>query len=333
MIVHTQKHVEPDALSKMSRALEATRYTRADGVSVLVTPSAMKEVPEAWRALVQESFPMNSDLQLGSRAYMKQLRRIPFGPVEIGGESNNTVFVAGPCSIESEEQIETVCHALVSLGVKVLRAGCFKPRTSPYSFQGMGIEGLKLLRSAADAHGLSVITEVRDASHVEDVITYTDIVQIGAKAMYDHGILNAAGGCGKPVMIKRGFGSTLKEFVQAAEFVLSKGNENVVLCERGIRTFETQTRFTLDLCGVEFIKQHTNLPIIVDPSHAMGYRYGVAGLSRAAMAQGVDGLIIECHPNPEQAKSDASQQIDLKSIQELYAQMVALAAAVGRNLV
>lgn len=333
MIIHTHRDLEAKTLSSAAESLEATCYTRPDGVSVLVTPNKLKSVPPQWGHIVANSFVMNSDLQLGSRSYRDKTRQITFGSVEIGGGTNNTVFVAGPCSIEGEDQIEAVCAVLVRRGISILRAGCYKPRTSPYSFQGMGLEGLKLLRKAADRHGLCVITEVRDSSNVDAVIEHTDIVQIGAKAMYDHGILHAAGRSNKPVMIKRGFGATLQEFVQAAEFVLSKGNENVVLCERGIRTFETRTRFTLDLCGVEYIKHETNLPIMVDPSHAMGYRYGVAGLSRAAMALGVDGLIIEAHPDPARAKSDAEQQLSLPALESLHEELQILAQAVGRNLV
>jgi 3-deoxy-7-phosphoheptulonate synthase len=197
----------------------------------------------------------------------------------------------------------------------------------------MGIEGLRLLDKMREKYGLKVITEVRDATHVEDVIAFADVIQIGAKAMYDQGILRRCATAGKPVLLKRGFGSTLQEFVQAAEFLLSGGNSNVVLCERGIRTFETKTRFTLDLCGVAYLKEYTNLPVILDPSHAMGYAYGVADLARACTAMGVDGLLIESHPNPKVAKSDASQQLDHPQFRDLMQSLHPIAAAVGRKMI
>jgi 3-deoxy-7-phosphoheptulonate synthase len=234
-------------------------------------------------------------------------------------------MITGPCSVESEEQIDQAAQLCVELGVKVLRAGAYKPRTSPYTFQGLGLEGLKLLDKMRSKYGLKIITEVRDSTHVDEVIEYADIIQVGAKAMYDQGILRKCGKSKKAVLIKRGFGSTLQEFVQSAEFVLSSGNPDVMLCERGIRTFETKTRFTLDLCGVAWLKQYTNLPVILDPSHAIGYAYGVADLSRACVAMGIDGLLIETHPNPKVAKSDAEQQ--------LYKSIGAVASAVGKKIV
>jgi 3-deoxy-7-phosphoheptulonate synthase len=182
-------------------------------------------------------------------------------------------------------------------------------------------------------YGLQIITEVRDSTHVDEIIEYADIIQIGAKSMYDHGILRKCGKSNKPVLLKRGFGTTLQEFVQSAEFILSGGNANVMLCERGIRTFETKTRFTLDLCGVAWLKQNTNLPIILDPSHAIGYAYGVADLSRACVAMGIDGLLIESHPNPKVAKSDADQQLNFEEFRNLYASLKTVAAAVGYKVV
>ena len=184
-----------------------------------------------------------------------------------------------------------------------------------------------------EKYGLAVVTEVRDSTHVQMVLEYADVVQIGAKAMYDHGILRACGRSQKPILIKRGFGTTLQEFVQAAEFVLSGGNPNVLLCERGIRTFETKSRFTLDLCGVAYLKEYTNLPVILDPSHAMGYAYGVPDLARACMAMNVDGLLIEVHPDPSVAKSDAAQQLTHETFRKLYESLKPIADAVGRSIV
>ena len=194
-------------------------------------------------------------------------------------------------------------------------------------------EGLKLLAKMREEYGFTVVTEARDATHIDEIIEHADVIQVGAKAMYDQGILRACAKTQKPVLIKRGFGTTLQEFVQAAEFVLSGGNPNVVLCERGIRTFETGTRFTLDLCGVEWLKHYTNLPVVLDPSHAMGYAYGVAGLTRACVALGVDGLLIEVHPNPKVAKSDASQQLNHEEFKELLKSIQPIAASVGYKIV
>jgi 3-deoxy-7-phosphoheptulonate synthase len=235
--------------------------------------------------------------------------------------------------VESEVQIKESAHLLKRLGLTTLRGGCYKPRTSPYSFQGLGLEGLKLLQKMREEFGLQVITEARDATHIEEVIAYTDIIQIGAKAMYDQGILRACAKTNKPVLIKRGFGTTLQELVQAAEFVLSGGNENVMVCERGLRTFETGTRFTLDLCGVAWLQEKTNLPVVLDPSHAMGYAYGVPSLTRACTAMGIDGLLIEVHPDPSVAKSDASQQLNHHQFEELLTSLHPVAQSVGFNLV
>lgn len=268
-----------------------------------------------------------------SRESSKDTRRVDLGGLCIGGDTNNTVMIAGPCSIESREQIEQVAQMLVRNGIKVLRAGAFKPRTNPYSFMGLGEEGLKMLREVGDKYNLKVITEIRDSTQAQMVIEYTDIIQTGAKAMWDYGMLEAVGKSNKPVMIKRAFGARVQEFAQVAEFVLNHGNENVILCERGIRSFETATRFTLDLCGVAWLKEKTNLPIILDPSHAMGYSYGVADLTRACVAMGVDGLIIETHPNPSVAKSDAEQQLTLEEFEAMYNTLQPIATAVGRNIV
>ena len=235
--------------------------------------------------------------------------------------------------MESEDQIRSSAELLVNLGLSTLRGGCYKPRTSPYSFQGLGLEGLKLLAKMREEFGLNVITEARDATHIDEIIEYTDIIQVGAKAMYDQGILRACAKTNKPVLIKRGFGTTLQEFVQAAEFVLSGGNENVVLCERGIRTFETGTRFTLDLCGVAWLQEYTNLPIILDPSHAIGYAYGVPVLAKACVAMGIDGLLIETHPNPKVALSDASQQLTYPQFEQLHHDLQKVAASVGFKMV
>lgn len=330
MILHIQKK------SNLKKLQEHYQAIAIDGpeYNILVTPSSMKEPAEEHAADIILAVPMNSDIQLASRGYMEQTREIQISSnISIGGLTQNTVMITGPCSVESEEQLEQAAKFLVEQGVGVLRAGCYKPRTSPYTFQGLGKKGLMMLAKMRDKYGLKIITEVKDATHVDEVIEFADIIQIGAKAMYDHGILRACSKTLKPILIKRGFGSTLQEFVQSAEFVLSGGNPNVMLCERGIRTFETKTRFTLDLCGVAYLKENTNLPIILDPSHAMGYAYGVSDLTRACVAMGVDGLLIETHPNPKLAMSDASQQLDFDQFKKLFKSLHPIAKAVNRKIV
>lgn len=333
MIIHIKESIHAETLQELAEKHQAI-FVHSPKQRLLVTSSKLKLVPSDLASIAEAVFPMDTDIQLASQAYQAGTREIDLGAAgTIGGGGRRTVMMTGPCSVESEEQIEQCAQFVQGLGIKILRGGCYKPRTSPYSFQGMGLEGLKLLRKMGDKYGLMIITEVRDATHVEEVIAHTDIIQVGAKAMYDHGILNRCGKAYKPVLLKRGFGTTLQEFVQAAEFILSKGNPDVMLCERGIRTFETKTRFTLDLCGVAWLQQYTNLPIILDTSHAMGYRYGVPPLTKACVAMGVDGLIIESHPTPDQALSDAAQQLNFDEFREMFGQLKPVAEAVGKRIV
>ncbi len=332
MIIHLKENVSHQEAANLAQDIQAFHIVY-DGIQVLVTGAGVTEVPDAVASFTDNFWVFKNDMQLSAKAYLKTKREITIGQVKIGGNTKNTWLIGGPCSVESEEQIRQSADLLVSLGLTTLRGGCYKPRTSPYSFQGLGLEGLKLLAKMREEYGLSVITEARDATHIQEIIEYSDVIQIGAKAMYDQGILRACAKTDKPVLIKRGFGTTLQEFVQAAEFVLSGGNENVMLCERGLRTFETGTRFTLDLCGVAWLQEYTNLPIILDPSHAMGYAYGVPALSRACVAMGIDGLLIETHPTPSLAKSDASQQLDHSAFAELLASLRPVAASVGYQIV
>lgn len=331
MIIHLKKSIGQEKANEIAVSENAFLINEAERF-VLITGSGQKETPID-ASYIEETFVFDSDIQLASRKYKSQTREVKIGNVKIGGSTKNTIMIAGPCSVESEEQITTSAKLLVDNGLTTLRGGCYKPRTSPYSFQGLELEGLKLLAKMRDQFGLNIITEVRDATHVAEVIEYSDIIQIGAKSMYDHGILKACSKTQKPVMLKRGFGTTLQEFVQCAEFILSGGNPNVILCERGLRTFETKTRFTLDLCGVAFLKEYTNLPIILDPSHAMGHAYGVPDLTRACLAMGIDGLIIEVHPNPKVAKSDASQQLNHDEFLNLRKTLAPIASAIGYNMI
>ncbi len=332
MIIHLKNSVSDTEIAKIAKALDAFHIKKPEH-HVLVTPSALKDVPSEYESITEESFIFPNDMQLASADYFSETREIDINGIKIGGTNNNTMVIAGPCSVESEEQITQSAELMVEQGISTLRAGCYKPRTSPYSFQGMGLEGLKLLDKMRSKFGLNIITEVRDTTHVDEIIEYADIVQVGAKAMYDQGILRTCGKSRKPILLKRGFGTTLQEFVQAAEFILSAGNDNVILCERGIRTFETKTRFTLDLCGVAYLKEYTNLPIILDPSHAIGYRYGVPDLARACTAMGIEGLLIEVHPDPSVAKSDAAQQLDHDMFRDLLTTLRPIASAIGRTII
>lgn len=332
MILHLKNSLLDERAVAISDALNAFHIKKPEQ-HIIITGASLKEVPAEFQAEVEDFWVFDNDIQLASKKYRSDKREVKIGDVTIGGTTNSTLLIGGPCSVESEDQIRSSAELLKSMGLTTLRGGCYKPRTSPYSFQGLGLEGLKLLAKMRDEYGLNVITEARDATHIDEIIEYSDVIQVGAKAMYDQGILRACAKTNKPVLIKRGFGTTLKEFVQAAEFVLSGGNENVILCERGLRTFETNTRFTLDLCGVAWLQEHTNLPIVLDPSHAMGYAYGVPVLSKACVAMGIDGLLIEAHPNPKVAKSDASQQLNHDEFKQLLNDLKPVAAAVGYKMI
>lgn len=331
MILELKSSISESLKQRLKSYYQAIEL-KSNGICTLVTGNEFKELDPSFSEWVDRCVVTESDIQLASNTYCS-LREVSLHEQVIVGDGKQMALIAGPCSIESKEQILHSAKHLSRLGVRILRAGCYKPRTSPYSFQGMGKDGLKLLREAGDRYGMSIITEVRDATHLDEVIEYADIIQVGAKAMYDHGILRRCGTIKKPVLLKRSFGSTLQEFVQAAEFILCGGNPNVLLCERGIRTFETKTRFTLDLCGVAYLKQHINLPVILDPSHAIGFSYGVTDLACACTALGVDGLMIEVHPNPQKAKSDASQQIDFNTFTNLRNKVNTVAKAIGRKVI
>ena len=332
MIIHLPKDITRTCAKEYAESIGALCLEKPD-YFVLITNHSVKQLPSKLQNITLNHWIFDTDMQLSSRQYIADTHRIQIGDTYIGGDGSNQLMIAGPCAIESRDQIEQSCQMLKQQGIRVLRAGCYKPRTSPYTFRGLGEDGLKLLAEMRDKYGLLIATEMRDATHADKVVKYADMVQVGAKAMYDHGLLTAAGQSGKPVILKRGFGSTLQELVNCADFIMSCGNDQVILCERGIRSFETNTRFTLDLCGVAWLKEHCNLPIILDPSHAMGYAYGIGDLARACTAMGVDGLLIETHPCPECAQSDAAQQLNHQQFSEMYASLKPIAAAIGKTLV
>jgi len=274
--------------------------------------------------------PILKPFKLASREFKKQSTIIPFNGFTIGGDE--VIIMAGPCSVESREQTLEAAEAVVRAGAKVLRGGAYKPRTSPYSFQGLGEEGLKILKEASEKTGLAVVTEVMSPEKVELVVSYADILQVGARNMQNYSLLEAVGKSTRPVLLKRGLMSTIEELLMAAEYILANGNPNVMLCERGIRTFEKYTRNTLDISAVPIIKQLSHLPVIIDPSHAAGKRELVEPLSKSAIAAGADGLIIEVHPHPEKALSDGAQSLHPEEFETLMNDLNAIATAVNRKI-
>ena len=268
--------------------------------------------------------------KLVSREFKPEASVVNVNGVKIGGKA--LVIMAGPCSVENREMLLETAKAVKGAGAQILRGGAFKPRTSPYSFQGLGEDGLKLLREVGDRLGMSVVTELMDSRDIELVEKYADIMQIGARNMQNFELLKEVGQSHKPVLLKRGLSATITEFLLAAEYILSQGNFNVILCERGIRTFEDQTRFTLDLNAVPVIKKLSHLPVIVDPSHGTGSWDFVGPMAKAAVAAGADGLMIEVHPNPEVALSDGPQSLLPKKFEALVKELKKVAQAVGRTL-
>jgi 3-deoxy-7-phosphoheptulonate synthase len=283
---------------------------------------------------VEKVMPVASPFKLASRDFRPVDTVVALNgsqtELHIGGDQ--VIVMAGPCSVESREQILETAHAVKAAGATVLRGGAFKPRSSPYSFQGLGLEGLKLLVEAREATGLLIVTEVMSPERVPLVSTYADILQIGARNMQNYDLLHAVGQSQRPVMLKRGMMSTMEELLMSAEYILSHGNDRLMLCERGIRTFETYTRNTLDINAVPMLKKLTHLPVLVDPSHGTGKWDLVAPVARAAVAAGADGLIVEVHPNPEEALSDGGQSLKPDTFSELMVQLRAVAEAIGRTL-
>ncbi|GIV78278.1 3-deoxy-7-phosphoheptulonate synthase [Litorilinea aerophila] len=281
---------------------------------------------------VKETVRIQEPYKLTSRSTRPDdtIIELPGSDVRIGG--NEVIVMAGPCSVESREQILETAHAVKEAGAKVLRGGAFKPRTSPYSFQGLGLKGLEYLAEAREQTGLPIITEVMTVEAVPMVAEYADILQIGARNMQNYGLLQAVGKVKRPVMLKRGISGTIEELLMCAEYIVSSGNNNVLLCERGIRTYETATRNTFDLNAVPVLKQATHLPVVADPSHGTGYRELVPAMARAAVAAGADALIIEVHPDPDNAMSDGRQSLDLNEFARLMDQLRRVAVAIDRTL-
>jgi 3-deoxy-7-phosphoheptulonate synthase len=279
---------------------------------------------------VKEAHRIASPYKLASRNFKPGGTVVKIGGVWIGGE--RVVVMAGPCSVESREQIDCVAAQVARAGASVIRGGAFKPRSSPYSFQGLGAEGLRMLRAAADRNGLLVVSEVMDQTQIPLVAEYSDIVQVGARNMQNFNLLRELGKLRKPVLLKRGIAATIEELLLSAEYIMAGGNYDVILCERGIRTFETYTRNTMDISAIPVVQKLSHLPIVADPSHGTGRRDKVAPMARAAVAAGADGLLIEVHPDPDRALSDGAQSLRPEQFEELMGQLRMIATAVGRTI-
>jgi len=279
---------------------------------------------------VKEAHRIVSPYKLASRGFRPAGTIVRVGSLAIGGDS--VVVMAGPCSLESRDQIEQCAEVAARTGARVIRGGAFKSGSSPYEFQGLGARGLEMLRTAADRHGLAVIAEVLDQTQIPLVAEYADIVQVGARNMQNFNLLRELGKQSKPVLLKRGIAASIEDLLLSAEHILSGGNYNVILCERGIRTFETYTQTTLDLSAIPVVKKLSHLPIVADPSHGTGRRDIVAAMARAAVAAGADGLMIEVHPDPDRALSDGAQSLRPEQFEDLMRQLQAVALAVGRTI-
>lgn len=279
---------------------------------------------------VYDVYRVTAPYKLASRNFQEDNTIIDIGDGKIG--NNHITLMIGPCSIESEEQIFRLAEIVAKSGAKVLRGGAFKPRSSPYSFQGLGEEGLKYMRAACDEFGLAMITEIMQIHQLDLIEKYTDIFQIGARNMQNFGLLKELGQSKKPVMIKRGLSATIEEWLMSSEYILASGNKNVMLCERGIRTFETYTRNTFDLSAIPVVHKLSHLPVIADPSHATGLRDQVAPMARAAVAAGADGLMIEIHDDPENAKSDGPQALLPEQYLQLVEELKMIALAIHRKI-
>ena len=279
---------------------------------------------------VKEVVRITQPYKLCSRVFQQEGTVVRVGDVEIGG--NAVVVMAGPCSVESSEQINLAAETMSKVGVKIMRGGAFKPRTSPHSFQGLGEEGLKLLHEACHKRGIQVITEIMDHTQIPLFLEYADILQVGARNMQNFNLLKELGKLKKPVLLKRGMAATVEELLLAAEYIMTGGNHQVILCERGIRTFENYTRNTLDLSAIPVVKKLSHLPIVVDPSHGTGRRDKVAPMARASVAAGADGLLIEVHPDPDNALCDGAQSLYPDQFERLLRELQLIATAVGRTI-
>ncbi len=337
MIVVMKKGATPEQIEHMIQRVESLGLKSHPIIGTERTViAAIGEKRDEFKASLErgpgvaEVVPILAPYKVASREVKPEPTIVRAGSLSVG--NSHLGVIAGPCSVESEEQTVSTAKAVKASGATAIRGGAFKPRTSPYSFQGMKEDGLKILATAREETGLAVVTEVIATEDVDLVASYSDVLQIGARNMQNYRLLEAVGGAGKPVLLKRGPAATMDELLLAAEYILNAGNPDVMLCERGIRTFETHTRFTLPLATVPYLHERTHLPIVVDPSHGTGHTPLVARMAAAAVAAGADGLIIEVHPDPETAASDGYQSLDFTQFEELMTLCRKVAEAVGKKM-
>jgi len=337
MVVVMEPNSTEADIGSVTQALEGFGFHvhRSTGVTQTVLGVIGKTVGFDLRQVevlpgVESVTRISEPYKLASRTFRKEDTIIDLKGVKIGG--GHFVVMAGPCSVESPEQVHAVAKVVQEGGARILRGGAFKPRTSPYSFQGLGVPGLKLLREAADEYGLLAVTEVMEADHIEPCLEYAHILQVGARNMQNFSLLRRLGAVRKPILLKRGIAATIEEWLMSAEYIMSGGNHEVILCERGIRTFETYTRNTLDISAIPVIHKRSHLPVIVDPSHATGIRDKVIPVARAGVAVGADGLMVEVHTNPEKALSDGPQALYPDMFLDLMGQVRAIAEVVGKKM-
>jgi len=328
----TEEQIEHviDRLEKAGLGAHLSKGQFKTVIGVIGEREAISKVPLEALPGVENIIPIQKPYKFVSREFQSEDTVIDVGGSLLGGD--NFAVIAGPCSVETEEQMELAAVKVKEAGATFLRGGAFKPRTSPYSFQGLGESGLKMLAAARAKTGLPIVTELLDVRDVDIVCEYADVIQIGTRNMQNFILLLEAGRTGKPIVLKRGFGSTVDELLMAAEYVVKGGSSRIILCERGIRTFEKATRNTLDLSMIPIVKKLSHLPVIVDPSHATGKNELVPPMSLAALAAGADGLMIEVHPNPEEAWCDGPQSLDLPAFADLMAMIKPIAAVLGKKI-
>jgi len=337
LVIVLEKNISEDKIEAIIKKLEDFEFSvhKSTGVEQIVLGAIGAHPNFDIRKVkildgVSEVYRITEPFKLASRSFQKENSEINIKDVIVGG--NEVAVMAGPCSVESEEQVSEIAEIVANAGAKILRGGAFKPRTSPYSFQGLGEQGLKFLRKAADENNLVVISELMDPKQVHLLEEYADIIQIGARNMQNFPLLKAVGKSNKPVMLKRGLAAKVEDLLMSAEYILASGNPYVILCERGIRTFETYTRNTFDLSAIPVIHKRSHLPIIADPSHATGIRDKVLPMARAAVAAGADGIMVEVHNHPEKALSDGPQALLPDQFSELMKQIKLIAEVIGRKM-
>ncbi len=337
MIIVMKKGAPKEASEKLRKSLEQRGFTIHDSIGenqevlgIVGDTSILDPEDFMVNEWVDKAMRVQEPFKRANRMFHPDDSIIDVSGVKVGGKK--LVVIAGPCSVEGQQQMDTIAASVKKSGADMLRGGAFKPRTSPYSFQGLGDKGLDLIRQAGAANHLPIVTEIMSAAKIDEFVEKVDLIQVGARNMQNFTLLKELGKLKKPILLKRGMSATIEEWLMSAEYIMSEGNENVILCERGIRTFETYTRNTLDLSAVQAVKRLSHLPVIVDPSHATGKAWMVPTMSKAAIAAGADGLIIETHNDPQHAWCDGAQSLSLPAFEKLIQDLRILAPAVGREL-